>query len=270
MLNRPSARVLKSVAQANRIAEPNMSSSGANGKPGLPQLLAALQNALETELTSARVAIGHPGTKGTESEDAWVKVLNRYLPKRYVATRATVIDSSDNQSDQIDIVIHDRQYTPWVLKMNSARFVPAEAVYAVFEVKQTLNKGHVEYAAKKVASVRQLKRTSLPIVHAGGQHEAVEPRPILGGILTLCSDDWTPALGDPLQASIAGLRSDGRLDLGCVMSEGVFCVEEQVVQPVTSEAPLALFLLELIAQLQDLGTVPRIDVRAYARWAVSG
>lgn len=30
--------------------------------------------------------------------------------------------------------------------------------------------------------------------------------------------------------------------------------------------PATAFLLELIAQLQSLGTVPMIDTRAYARW----
>jgi hypothetical protein len=30
--------------------------------------------------------------------------------------------------------------------------------------------------------------------------------------------------------------------------------------------PATAFLLELIARLQDLGTVPRLDVRAYAAW----
>jgi len=81
-------------------------------KPGLTRLLSALQKSLHTERANAREAIDHPGTKGTESEDAWVSMLNEYLPRRYVATRAAVIDSHDNQSDQIDVVIHDRQYTP--------------------------------------------------------------------------------------------------------------------------------------------------------------
>jgi hypothetical protein len=30
--------------------------------------------------------------------------------------------------------------------------------------------------------------------------------------------------------------------------------------------PATAFLLELIARLQELATVPMIDVRAYARW----
>lgn len=238
-------------------------------KPGLTRLLASWQKSLHAELSNAREAIAHSGTKGTESEDAWVKMLNEYLPRRYVATRAAVVDSDDNQSEQIDVVIHDRQYTPWVMKLNSACFVPAEAVYAAFEVKQTFNKEWVEYAASKIASVRRLHRTSLPIPHAGGQFKAKPPAHILGGILTLDSD-WRPAFGDPFHKVLGTLDENGLLDLGCVINAGVFRRTEvnsdRAVECVYSESALARFLLELIAKLQSLGTVPMIDVRAYARW----
>lgn len=45
-------------------------------------------------------------------------------------------------------------------------YIPAESVYAVFEVKQDVE-GHIEYAAKKVESVRKLKRTSISMVASG-------------------------------------------------------------------------------------------------------
>ena len=54
----------------------------------------------------------------------------------------------------------------------------------LFEAKQTINAPNVDYAQKKVASVRRLHRTSLPIPHTGGTYAPKTPAYILGGILT--------------------------------------------------------------------------------------
>ena len=77
--------------------------------------------------------------------------------------KAFVIDSTDTTSQQLDIVIYDRQYTPLIINQDGTLVIPAESVYAVFEAKQSIDASQVDYAAKKIASVRALHRTSLPI-----------------------------------------------------------------------------------------------------------
>ena len=73
------------------------------------------------------------------------------------------------------------------------RFIPAEAVYAVFEVKPQINKDTLKYAAEKAKSVRALKRTSISIRHAGGEFPAKPTFKIISGII---SDrvDWRNGL----------------------------------------------------------------------------
>lgn len=133
----------------------------------LKQLFASTQARLATQLKTARGAIGHPGDKGTVSENEWIELLATFLPQRYCIDKATVVDSQGASSDSIDIVIFDRQYSPLVFEQRGFRYVAAEAVYAVFEVKQTLNAKHLDYAAQKAASVRRLKRGSLVFRAAG-------------------------------------------------------------------------------------------------------
>jgi hypothetical protein len=110
-------------------------------------------------------------------------------------------------------------------------------------------------------SVRSLHRTSLPIPHAGGIYEAKTPAPILGGVVTFESE-WKPALGDALQSSLMGGDVGSYLDIGCIAAHGIFMRHDNkfVMQPETK--PATAFLLELIARLQELATVPMIDVRA--------
>lgn len=175
---------------------------------------------------------------------------------------------SSRGSDQIDVVVFDRQYSPFIFNFQGQTIIPAESVYAVFEAKQTANAGLVDYAHKKVASVRRLQRTSLPIPRAGGTYPAKPLQHIIGGLLTLDSD-WSPALGRSLLDALASATPDERLDLGCIATHGTFFVEATGDYSLNSSGkPATAFLFELIARLQAMATVPMIDVRAYARWLV--
>ncbi len=231
----------------------------------LPKLLAGLHDDIEHRLRNGRSALVHPTDKGDVSEAAWLNMLGNYLPKRYQAARANVIDSEGNSSRQIDVLIFDRQYSPFIFKIEGGTYVPAESVYAVFEVKQTINSSHISYAQNVVASVRTLQRTSLPIPHAGGTYPPKPLATILGGLLTFESD-WEQPLGDSL---LNALNTDhpGRLDLGCVASHGLFGSDAEGNYTISLQPKAATaFLFELIARLQTMATVPMIDVRAYAKW----
>ena len=93
-------------------------------KTTLNQLFAALHDTVQGELGITRRTIGHAATMGAVSEDRWLKMLGDHLPKRYEVNRAFVIDSAGEISQQIDIVVHDRQYSPFVLNLGAALYYP--------------------------------------------------------------------------------------------------------------------------------------------------
>jgi len=231
----------------------------------LSKLLAGLHDDIEQRLARARASFGHPVTKGDASEHVWLELLQTYLPLRYRAEKAHVVDSDGTFSEQIDVVIFDRQYSPFIFNFEGQIIIPAESVYAVFEAKQAINAGVIDYAQKKVATVRRLHRTSLPIPHAGGTYPPKPLSHILGGILTFESD-WSPPLGEPLMAALSQSAAD-RLDIGCVAAHGMFGCDDTGCHAIIPKGkPATAFLLELIARLQNSATVPMIDTRAYARW----
>ena len=232
----------------------------------LPQLLAGLHDDIERRLEIARKTFGHPGTKGNASENVWLQLFQTYLPERYQAANAHVVDSLGAFSQQIDVVLFDRQYSPFILRHEGQIIVPAERVYAVFEAKQTLDAGEIKYTQEKVASVRKLHRTSLPIPHAGGTYPPKPLPSIIGGLLTFQSA-WNPPLGQPLMDALAGGDPEGRLDIGCAAAHGMFGCDAKVCYSIAPHSkPATAFLFELIARLQGGATVPMIDIRAYANW----
>jgi len=231
----------------------------------LPTLLNELNQGVAADLARARKTLGHPTDLGDASEEIWIDLFNKYLPQRYSAIKATVCDSNGAFSDQIDVVIHDRQYTPLVFTFKDKHVVPAESVYAIFEAKQDMTSGHIEYAQKKIASVRELHRTSLPVPTIDGTKKAKELAPILGGILTL-SCRWNPVFGETMRAHLELGQGTKRLDMGCVADVGNFWFNPDAGYALAQETkPVTRFLLELISRLQAVATVPMIDLRAYAQ-----
>ena len=235
----------------------------------LSQLLASLHEDIQQRLATVRKTIKHPGSKGDASENVWIAMLDLYLPKRYQTAKAHVVDSQGNFSEQIDVVVFDRQYSPFIFTYAGQTIIPAESVHAVFEAKQTADAALVRYAQDKVASVRRLHRTSLPIPHAGGVYPPKPLIPILGGLLTFESE-WSPALGTPFANALKAGMGERQLDIGCVASHGHFFrnpVSSSYIFESESKAATA-FLFKLISRLQFSGTVPMIDIEAYAKWLV--
>jgi hypothetical protein len=235
----------------------------------LREAFKARQRQLEINLGFGRSVASHPGTIGDASELDWRGMLTGFLPRRYRASKAFVVDVRGGISDQLDVVVHDRQYSPSLFEVGGAQYIPAESVHAVFEVKQVINKEYVEYAGKKIASVRNLHRTSSGFPTATG---FVEPRPlprILGGILALESG-WNPPLGQPFRDAIADRTSDEVLDLGYAVKAGSFELPNSASLREVSlcddpDTALIFFLLRLLKRLQDQATVVAIDVDEYTR-----
>ena len=262
----------------------------------LRDLFSSLQNQMVAELNTNRSFISHPTSKGNALENTWIEWLRKYLPNRYSVDSAIIIDSLGNLSDQIDLVIYDQQYTPFVLKQNDMYYIPAEGVYAVFEVKPDLQGSiqvqgetisYIEYAGRKIESVRRLRRTSTNIIDRG---KKFEPRPltkIIGGILTNSNEIKKIETIESHLKSLKGLKA---IDMGCAVTYGSFYIDfegeeassesnfekrindyylSRIIKSVEFSKPevsLVTFFFQLMRYLQQtIGTVAAIDLNEYSK-----
>ena len=188
-------------------------------------------------------------------------------------------------------IIYDNWYTPFIFNQNGFKYIPAEGVYAVFEVKPDIGgtsagKHNIVYAGEKVASVRRLMRTSTHMINSGQKYA---PRPltkIIGGILgTNCSQKE-----DTVEKHIKELSGFYTLEMGCTIENGSFFVDynnkegETEIKTANFEDfqkyynnrefnsikfsnpnhSLIMFLMQLTSYLQQsIGTVPAIDMQKY-------
>ena len=246
-----------------------------------------------SQLNTNRDFITHPGSKGDSLENAWIDWLRTYLPSRYSIDKAIVIDSEGNTSDQIDIVIYDNWYTPFMFSQNGIHYIPAEGVYGIFEVKPDIQgscdgKNYIEYSGDKIESVRKLKRTTTSMINSGKKYE---PRPltkIIGGILT-STNSFTHENNNTIEKHIKNLSGLKAIDIGCIADYGSFYVDYQGEENIEStdfinrylkyyndrrfnklifsrsDISVVSFFLQLTRYLQQaIGTIQAIDLNAYS------
>lgn len=235
-----------------------------DGKSFIRSALAAEQEVLAVQLKLSSKSITHDGVMGEVNEQHFIQILRKYLPMRYAIDQGIVIDSNGATSDHIDIIVFDHQYTPTLLDQHAHRFIPAEAVYCVLEVKPTINKTYLEYAGEKAKSVRELERTSVPIRHAGGEFPPKALFPIVAGIVAP-DIDWADGMaGDPFSTNLKALVTISALDCGLALSDRSFDTFDGSLTLSPRGHSLAFFLFRLLQRLQSLGTVPAIDWNRYA------
>jgi hypothetical protein len=226
---------------------------------------------LVASLDGLKRVIKHKGGRGTVGEGEWREVIEEFLPARYrVAGNSEVIDHTGRVTELQDIVIYDQHFCPLFFDEGGVTRVPAESVYAVFEVKPTLDKGVIEYAMDKAASVRRLKRTNVEITDRGERKPPRKSFEIVAGVLALDSD-WNPPLGDPLEEALKYEDKDCRLQLGCALRQGAFEIlhddeaNSWCLQRSGSDGALMFLLMHLFARLQVIGSPMAIDLRAYSK-----
>lgn len=258
----------------------------------LKELFSGLQNQMIAQLNTNRSNVKHPGSKGDALENAWIEWLRKYLPNRYSVDKAIVIDSNGDTSHQIDIVIYDNWFTPFIFSQNGFHYIPAEGVYAVFEVKPDISDSsdgmtNIEYAGRKIESVRKLKKTTTKIINVGKTQDPRGLTKIVGGILT-STKSGTKNDNDTLEKHLKAQTNLRSIDFGCIADYGSFYIDYDNEENLNikdfderyfeyyknrafknavfskQENSLVTFFMQLTRYLQQaIGTVQAINLQTY-------
>ena len=230
-----------------------------SGHLDLAEVFHRVQQEMLAQLSVGRL-FEHASAAGAATEHHWLELFDRYLPKRYRAAPAFVIDAAGRRSRQIDIAIFDNLYSPPLFPHASGFHLPAESVYAVFEVKPTISRQWLRDAYEKAASVRALRRTSVSVIAGGNRRRPIKPSPILAGLLATGSVWTVPTFAQNLRRALASTP----LDIGCSLQHGAFETTPTLrVSP--PEESLIFFVLRLLERLRAMGTAPAADLMQYAR-----
>lgn len=116
------------------------------------------QRKLVESISEARELISHSGEKGREIEEKIREALAQVLPEKIGVSHGFVIDSNNEISRQMDIVLYDKMNTPKIYIGDQVQIFPVESTYACGEVKTTLDADKLEDVLKKCLSYKNLHR----------------------------------------------------------------------------------------------------------------
>ena len=250
-------------------------------KVDLKRMFALKQNQMETSFET-NSAIIHSGSKGDATEEEWLHWFKNFGSK-YKAEKAFIIDHKGNVSEQIDIVLYDAYYSPLIFENNGQKYIPAESVFAVFEVKQNLNAEHIKYAQGKIESVRRLERVSGDVYVLSGNCQCGKPPyEIIGGLLTYKCDWTADNIVKNLEKNLAdsNLTNElNKINFICCLKAGAYEIEysfergklldkdfvllEAQITPNGNNGVLIAAYFKLLKMLAKLGNCLAIDYNAY-------
>lgn len=155
--------------------------------------------------------IDHPGEKGTSRENALIKYLRPHIPDKYEMSEGIIVDSQDHQSKQVDVIIHDKNTTPFLQDTSLSKIIPIECVYSVIEVKSLLTKDTLEQSIKNIQSVRSLYKNTI----------CGDPSPTLGFVFAYDSDSSLETIYGNYLLLTEEVPYDQRITCICILNKGL-------------------------------------------------
>lgn len=130
----------------------------------------------------------HPTTIGTAREEIWGEIFEGLIPKKFVVERSVfLIDAKDNVSKEVDLVIMDEMYTPYIFRYGSIKFIPIEAVAAVIQCKSMgADKKSLEEWAESIKKLRTSESAVARLANTVSTGPALT-QPSTRPILILCA-----------------------------------------------------------------------------------
>lgn len=85
----------------------------------------------------------HQLTTGTYRETVWKSLFDMIIPRKFCIEQGVfIIDSKGKISDEVDLVIFDEMYTPYIFNYGKIKFIPIEAVAVVVQCKSKNLRGY--------------------------------------------------------------------------------------------------------------------------------
>jgi hypothetical protein len=114
-----------------------------------------------SELSLVRKSLDHAGQKGSALEKFVANTLKRHLPENIAISEGIVISSDGDISGQLDLIIYDSS-APKFFDNGSTKVIPVEYVYAIVEIKSSLDSSLLDEIFEKHRKIKNYKKYFSP------------------------------------------------------------------------------------------------------------
>jgi hypothetical protein len=104
------------------------------------------------------VIFDQSGDRGDSREKAVIAFLEKVNADKYGFSKGEVFDSNGDSSGEVDVIIHDRLFSPVFRDGSGKILAPVESTYGIIEVKSTLTITELESSIAKLKRYNDLVR----------------------------------------------------------------------------------------------------------------
>lgn len=115
-----------------------------------------IYNQIQAEVELINELLVHQGLKGEGNEIIIRDLIKKFIPKKYGVGTGIIIDKDGESSKQCDIIIYDNHYYPEIFTLSNIHLFPVDLVYAVIEVKTTLDIKQARLSIDNIKSIKTL------------------------------------------------------------------------------------------------------------------
>lgn len=170
----------------------------------LEQYWSGVLQRLRAEVDVFAQLVRHMGERGRSNELALARLLEGFVPERVGVGSGVLIDSTDQQSQQTDVILFDQGSQPAVMAQTTQILFPIEVVLACVEVKTSLGSDAVQDCLAKAGSLKELE----PVAEFPG----IPPFAVLAYNAGLSPEGFVGSFGR---------EPENRPDLLCVLENGL-------------------------------------------------
>jgi hypothetical protein len=214
----------------------------------------------------------HRTLRGDERAGALNLFLAGHLPQSFSTGKGEVIDYLDTRTGQLDLFIYDSTTASPLLASRENMLLPAEALYAVIEVKSVLSQAELNKCAVAAAKLRDLKPFKKKFSPSPTNGEAPTdcyrcPYIIFAYTTDLSEDNWAQKEFDRIKVAVRSVGGkENLLDRVIVLDRGM--LRPQIAAARVREEENGIFLdfyIHLMNFLmKERRRRPPIDLLAYA------
>jgi len=112
--------------------------------------------------TNVRNKLLHAGEYGAYREKICQDIIKACIPRKYTVSDGFIINSNNEISSQLDLIIYNENETPLIAINDKEMFFPVETIVGVGEIKSTLSTTELCKALIKLSNTKKLKRNISP------------------------------------------------------------------------------------------------------------
>ena len=127
----------------------------------LEQTFKGIKDKMLIDFTEISSQVKHCASKGSIREREVIKeYLEKYLPGNIGISNGECISVDGTVSPECDIILYEKNTTPYLIHKDGYQVFPIECVYGVIEVKSKLDKAQLKDSIEKIKKIKSMHKNA--------------------------------------------------------------------------------------------------------------